>query len=508
MNNILSFISYEKNKLTNHSFYINIKSSTLAPEKVLSIAPIMSLFIMNFRDMNRWVIRFKESSCLFKSVINQSTFEDETHSKLFIEDWRKLHFDDKLNWNASDTICWFFLSDETECFRQSAIEFIQLCIDDKQDPMLRFAHTESGEACGNVFFETLSPIAENLAKKRNLTLRFFGGFHLELEKGHVLNSEGVFKHEQLSAKQRDAGIKLAERMFKVFNDINDAFNKYLLTYILKSTTPKPLATRSNVKNEGSDILSNIKKSFNLTTKQPHDSQVKLIEYLEIKKHKISNHPFYNWLLTTPLSAIHKIKRFIPLWVADIMQYRDINKYILMIEKPSSEEDFILNCMFSDLSLHSNLFLEDWITLEMDSLVRWKSSDFMDFLFFDHAMNHHRKTLFELSITGLNIQNNLERFWFIYALESSGTSFFDVTKTLALQAEKDENIKLNYLANRHNMVHKSNVSHNNIIKHFNSFEMNNLDFKRISNTIDFIFSSLEKNLDSSLEAAKENTFAVR
>ncbi|EOS8541421.1 hypothetical protein ACNOYI_004963, partial [Escherichia coli] len=47
----------------------------------LLFASVMAHFIINFRDMNKWVIRFENPDSEFKSVINGGTTEDETHSK-------------------------------------------------------------------------------------------------------------------------------------------------------------------------------------------------------------------------------------------------------------------------------------------------------------------------------------------------------------------------------------------------------------------------------------------
>lgn len=83
--------------------------------------------------MNKWVIRFDNNDNEYKAVINGGTIEDETHSRLFLEDWRKLYIDDKLNWKASDVIYWLFISQKMECFRKFGIDFMRLCVDDGGD---------------------------------------------------------------------------------------------------------------------------------------------------------------------------------------------------------------------------------------------------------------------------------------------------------------------------------------------------------------------------------------
>ena len=62
----------------------------------LLFAPIMVNFVMNFRDINRWFLRFPKPANEFEKIINGNTQEDETHSRLFLEDWEKLKLDK--NW--------------------------------------------------------------------------------------------------------------------------------------------------------------------------------------------------------------------------------------------------------------------------------------------------------------------------------------------------------------------------------------------------------------------------
>ena len=142
MKKFYQFRDEQRKELEQHDFYSLISSDCIALKDKLLFAPVMAHFIMNFRDMNKWVIRFDNNDNEYKSVINGGTIEDETHSRLFLEDWRKLYIDDKLNWKASDVIYWLFISREMECFRKFGIDFMRLCVDDGGDPILRYSHSE------------------------------------------------------------------------------------------------------------------------------------------------------------------------------------------------------------------------------------------------------------------------------------------------------------------------------------------------------------------------------
>ncbi len=55
-----------------------------------------------------------------------------------------------------------------------------------------------------------------------------------------------------------------------------------------------------------------------------------IEHINNYPEKISSHEFFKWLINTSIDPQLKLKSFIPLWIVDIMGYRDINKYVFYI----------------------------------------------------------------------------------------------------------------------------------------------------------------------------------
>ena len=104
-----------KQQLAAHRFHAWMRESALPPEDRLLIAPIiLAVFVMNFRDANKWFIRFPEPAGPLERIINGNTLEDETHSRLFLEDWKKLGLDEKLGWRAGDTLWWTALAKETK----------------------------------------------------------------------------------------------------------------------------------------------------------------------------------------------------------------------------------------------------------------------------------------------------------------------------------------------------------------------------------------------------------
>src|SRR5262249_19558535 len=130
MKSIMDLKASRKARLAEHAFYEWVEGETARPEDKLLFAPILTVFVMNFRDINKWFLRFTNPHSKYENIINGNTLEDETHSRLFLEDWKKLALDDRLGWRASDTLWWLFLAPDTEPFRKYGMDFSRMTVVD------------------------------------------------------------------------------------------------------------------------------------------------------------------------------------------------------------------------------------------------------------------------------------------------------------------------------------------------------------------------------------------
>lgn len=500
MEKFYKFRDEQKQKLDNHVFFELISSDKIELKNKLLFIPVMSHFVMNFRDMNKWVIRFSDSDNRFKSVINGGTIEDETHSRLFLEDWRKLHFDDYLKWDASDVIYWLFISPDIECFRKYGVEFMRLCIDDESHPILRYAHSESGETCGNVFFSRISPTADQLAHKMSVSLRYFGSFHLNLENGHVWKSEGVFEQEVLRYDTFQKVKNLSKQMFNIFEGIHNAFYEYTIKYVI-TKHPPTFPEMVNLEDLGDPPLLGTGKD--VKTPQNEGILSYINNYLEL----ISRHAFYEWLKSSKLDPVIKLKTFIPLWIVDIMGYRDINKYVFPYQHNDSPGEKLISSYVLHLSEHSQLFYNDWKTLELNETLRWTASDTMEFIFLNMDMDTHRENLVRFSLCGLKNTDPLIRFWFIMILELSGKAFFSYVGDVARHAEIKYSIKLPYLSGKHSKKEEHDAF-NLLYAHFIVEQLTGKQKSTIKEIVDMVFTALLKNLDISYKYSINNLLAAR
>ncbi|MEM9463297.1 MAG: hypothetical protein AAGF11_54650 [Myxococcota bacterium] len=503
-----TFMQYKDRRaadLDHHPFVQWLDADNVDITQKLMFAPIMTIFVMNFRDMNLWVLRFDEQPDEhFRSIINDNTKEDETHSRLFLEDWDKLELDAHLGWSALDTLWWLFASPQTECFRRFGVEFIRLNVDDRGDPMLRFCHSEAGEICGHVFFRHVVGPTARLGEVTGQHYRYFGHYHLDRELGHVIGSEGEFETQVLEPDHRARGMALGERMFDIFFEIFDAFDGYARTHVEAGSVPRAPTTIDPLPRRPPQPLPEA-----LLSRQPRPSSSiaarHLAKVLQRRKQAVVTHPFYTWLREAQVPAVDKLRRFLPMWVMDILGYRDLNHYVMHYPEPTDDLQRAINAWAADLATHSTLLFSDWRALGMDEALGWGARQTLEFCFFDPSMDIHRRNIVKFIRLGLRHPDPTLRFWLMHALEASGEVFFIHTRELALAAEAQGVGPLDYLGDRHNGAHTEPERDTlaAIRDHFWAQPLSPEQTAAAETMIHVVFDSLEEQLTLSLEAAQSS-----
>ena len=501
MKSILALAAARKKRLAAHPFFAWMRQAPVPLGSRLDMAPIMANFVMNFRDMNLWFIRFDAVSNPFEQIINGNTDEDETHSRLFIEDWRKLQLDEKLRWRASDTLWWLFLAPETEPFRAYAFDFARMTVVDRGDPLLRFAHSEAGEACGNAFFSAVSPLATELRRQTQIDYRYFGDYHLQRERGHVIASEGLFDRQQLDPQRREKGLALANAMFDIFFGMHDCFHDYARNYVERGRVPRRKRSALPPMRPGPAVQP-------VPAAPITGRHVEVQHALESRKARTARHPFYRWRQAGgPISALSRLRRFLPMWVMDIMGYRDLNRYALRFASPQGASELAFNRWVQALQTHSELFLNDWDALGMDDALGWSASDTLEFLFLDAGTDIHRCNLAKFTKLAIAHESTALRFWLLEALEASGEAFFANTRELAQAVEGATGMRLDYLADRHYLVHAEGEGCAGRSHPFKSEPLSAEQAQISMAMVDTVFDAVDSQLTLSLAVAAQDRFGI-
>ncbi len=428
--------------LQEHPFFAWLRSGGVPLDRRLDFAPAAALFIMQFRDMNLWALSYPEPRNEYEWVITRGTFEDRQHSRMFVDDWRSLGLDERLGWRASDMLWWLFVSDQQELMRRSGMDFLRFAVADGGNPLIRFAHSEAGEATGHVFLSQSAPIAAALAKATGRDYRYFGSYHLERESGHVANTEGLFEVRVLDEPDRAAALRASAGMFDLFEAIFTCWLDYARRYVETGSTP--VRPDVAVYHRGVPPV-----PLDLGPLYDDPLTARVAWTLDARRARAAAHPFYRWLQADDgISPCERLCRFVPLWTMDILGYRDLARYALTYPDPQGEAEHVINRWAAELAAHSGLFLRDWDSLALDERLGFTASDTLEFAFLDPDLDAHRQHLIEFAKLAMRYPHPALRWWLMTALETTGEAFFACTRPLAEAVERETGARLDYLAERH------------------------------------------------------------
>ena len=370
MEAVLSAIARGRAAIDAHPLYAWMADPEVPLGRRFVFAPLFANFILGFSDLNRWFLRYPEPRDRYEAAINAHTEEDETHSALFLEDWRELGFDAQLGWGVEDTMAWYYTAPETEVFRRYAMRLTRMCVE-TPDPLVRFGLMEAIETCGHVFFGHTAPLAEELSRRTGAALRYFGPYHLARETGTLIDADDLFETVVLTPEQRRRAVALVEEVFAMFTVKNDHLLAYAQAAAAGAAVPRPAQAARPAVALGGEVrpLHTVERG----------SAGPMGERLAERKAALAAHPFLAWLSTPTADPVARLRAFVPLWIPDIMGYADLMTYALAYPKPRDAAERALNRHAARLACHHRLFLADAAALDLDGALGWGAGETLRFL---------------------------------------------------------------------------------------------------------------------------------
>lgn len=448
MFDVITEIERRKHQIAAHPFYHWIAHGPAPLAKRFDFAPLLVNFIMGFSDMNRWFMRYGAASSDHQRAINRHTREDETHSRLFIEDWRKLGLDRRLGWTAGDTLAWYHAAPRTEALRAHGLEILGM-LTEHEDPLLRFALMESIEAWGHVMFSATTHAATELSETTGVEYRYFGLHHLRRELGHLSAGGELFAHEVLDERRRAQALALVGRLF----DIAEAESDTLLAELLPGVDQAVGAGLSHVRVQTVVVPGGARADAAKPHATVSDGHARLCRLLDERKRAAARHPLLAWMQSERgLTALDKLRQIALFWAPDCLGYRDLNAHALGYANPGNPRERALQRRVAGLVTHHQLFLRDWAALDMDEQLGFSASDTLEFYCRSMYSETQRRSMATFLELAFRHRDPKLRYWLIEALEASGHAFFATTQQLALAAEDMHGVRLDYFADRHDLVH--------------------------------------------------------
>lgn len=216
-----------------------MRDELLSPRERLAFYPCMAPFILAFGDLNKFVMRNKLSTDPYQQLVNTHTYEDDHHWPWYLEDLTTLGFDQ----SASTTqVLLFHYSDRTKVNRMLSAKLAHLLYD--ATPVEKLAIIEAIEETGNVLFALTAALARRIEAEEQISLRYLGDFHFNLETGHAMSGTD---HRELAAiplndVQRERCLTQVAKVFEFFEE----WTYELLTFAAAELERRTLQSATDV----------------------------------------------------------------------------------------------------------------------------------------------------------------------------------------------------------------------------------------------------------------------
>jgi hypothetical protein len=196
-------------------FFQFLRDDSVPPRDRLAFMPCMAPFIMDFGDLNKYVMRDESSSDPHQTLVNVHTYEDDHHWPWYLEDLTRLGYD---QWRPTSDVFRDVYSDRTAVNRMLAPRLAHLLFG--ATPIERLVIIEAIEETGNVLFELTAVLARQIEETEGIELRYLGDFHLALESGHAANAadHGALAAIVLDDAARERSRWLVTRVFELFEE--------------------------------------------------------------------------------------------------------------------------------------------------------------------------------------------------------------------------------------------------------------------------------------------------
>ncbi len=232
MRAVLAAIEERKRAFARHPFFAFLQDEGLTPEERLAFYPCIAHWIMSFADLNKHFLRVEGPADVYQERVNLYTREDDDHWRLYVEDFRKLGFEQFRT--GADWLS-FLWGEETRANRMLSYRIAHLVMG--ASSVQRLAIVESMEEAANVFFPLTLRLAERIQEQTGTELRYLGHFHFNLEAEHT----GAGDHEALARIELDdlarhRTVEMVNEIFRLFEDWADETLRFAATQ-LDATLP-------------------------------------------------------------------------------------------------------------------------------------------------------------------------------------------------------------------------------------------------------------------------------
>lgn len=227
MREVLAAITERKRAFARLPFFAFLADESLEPEQRLAFYPCMAHWIMSFADLNKYFLRVEPTLDEHQRRVNAFSHEDDDHWQLYLEDFRKLGFDNLYTGTGWLNFLW---GEETRANRMLSYRIASLIM--RAGSAQRLAIVEAMEEAANVFFPLTVQLAARIQERTGTELRYLGHFHSALEAAHT----GAGDHDslaqiELDEETRRTTIEMVDEVFGLFSDWAEEVLRYAVAQL-------------------------------------------------------------------------------------------------------------------------------------------------------------------------------------------------------------------------------------------------------------------------------------
>jgi hypothetical protein len=223
---ILKHIARKRAAYQRLPFFEFLCDKSRTAEERLAFFPCMASFILDFGDLNRYVLRDEASSDPHQQLINRHTFEDDHHWPWYLEDFAKLGY------NTAVRPCDLYkrmYSDERKVNRLLAARLAHLIWN--APSAVRIVIVEAIEETGNVLFRLTAALAREFQQQTGVELRYCGEFHFQRETGHAMcGDHAEMASIEFDSDARQQALTAVDQVFERFEEWTGELQRYALSH--------------------------------------------------------------------------------------------------------------------------------------------------------------------------------------------------------------------------------------------------------------------------------------
>jgi hypothetical protein len=412
MKRILGYVHGKARSLAAGRLFTHwLDDPAVPPAEKFCFTPAALDFIMGFRDLNRYFIRYENPTDDLQRALNEHAAEDATHSALLLQDWPFLGIDRILGWAPRD-LYWWMTSEATVESRRIDFELTSL-VYHNQDPRLRFAIIESMEAAGHVFFEHTIRTADVLERTGGGTLLYYGRHHLDRETGHLLGpGEKLFGALTLSPEMCDRARALVDRVFDVFAFHFDTWERFAQSVRSARFDHVPRdAARASARLRTPPVRD---VSVCMELEHPEGATGVNRELARERARgfeRLWDMPFYRWIRTAWPGRFKRMVRFFFLqWTVDNWACADYFLFDTRYPKPRTALERGINRLSVLYASEMNRRYFEWERLQLDEFTGWGTAEALAHYWLDEGVEEHRAIFADLRKLTFDYPEPLHRYW--------------------------------------------------------------------------------------------------